>query len=97
MSPLKKEKDKIFLHIKAIPNAKKAGIAEIREGRLVVKITAPPDKGRANKALIEFLADELKIRKSVIVLESGDTARNKTVSFPVGYEPVLESFLAPYL
>lgn len=45
---------------------------------LSIKLTAPPVEGAANKAAIEFLADELGIKKSQITLLSGHTSRQKT-------------------
>ena len=49
------------------------------DGALRIRLTAPPIDGRANQALIAFLADRLGIRKSAISLIRGDTARLKTV------------------
>lgn len=45
---------------------------------LLVKITAPPVEGSANKACMEFLADRLGIKKSQISLILGATSREKT-------------------
>ena len=42
-----------------------------------IAVHAPPDKGRANSAIVELLAKELGISKSSIELISGHTSRNK--------------------
>lgn len=52
------------------------------DGALKVWVTASPEKGRANKAIIQALTEALGIRKSQIVLISGDTHRRKL--FEVG-------------
>ena len=49
------------------------------EGVLRVKIAAPPVKGRANKELIEFLSQILKVSRGSITLEKGATSRRKVI------------------
>jgi uncharacterized protein (TIGR00251 family) len=44
---------------------------------LKVRVTAVPEKGKANKALILLIAQSLRIPKSSVSLISGDTARKK--------------------
>lgn len=44
---------------------------------LAAGVTAPPDKGRANAALIALLAERLDLPRSTISLEAGDTSRLK--------------------
>ena len=57
------------------------GVMEDGDGRLRLKIaiTAPPEDGKANAALIAFLAKRLKISKSSIDLDIGATSRLKTL------------------
>lgn len=47
---------------------------------LRVRVTAVPDKGKANTAVIGLLAKALGVPKSAVTLVSGDTARLKTVA-----------------
>ncbi len=49
------------------------------EGRIKVYVTAAPEKGRANKAVIEVLARELGVPKSVVSIKSGERSRTKLV------------------
>jgi len=49
------------------------------ETRLAVKVTAPADKGVANKALIRLLARHLDLPKSALKISAGETARLKTI------------------
>jgi len=44
-----------------------------------VKVTVPPEKGKANKAVIELLSKALKVPKSRIEIIKGETSRIKTV------------------
>lgn len=46
---------------------------------LSAAVTAPPDKGRANAALIELLAETLGLPRSSLSLEAGETSRLKRV------------------
>lgn len=59
---------------------------------LSVKVTAPPDKGKANKAVIETLAKAAGLPKSAFRLVAGETDRNKTLLVtgnPAGLEAML--------
>jgi uncharacterized protein len=44
-----------------------------------VRLTAPPIEGRANAALVAFMAKVLKVPKSQVTLLSGDTSRLKSL------------------
>jgi uncharacterized protein (TIGR00251 family) len=65
------------LAVRAQPGAKKNGVKGERAGALVVAVTAPPEDGRANEALVEVLKDWLGVRRSQVELISGKTNRNK--------------------
>jgi uncharacterized protein len=60
---------------------------------LSVKVTAAPDKGKANAAVTHLLAKKLGVAKSTLTLVKGDTDRNKTFQFTGPLEP-LEAFIA---
>lgn len=65
--------------VKVIPNARKNERVEFAGGALKVRIKAPPDKGKANEALIEFLSGEFSVPKSQIRILSGHSSRLKKV------------------
>lgn len=69
------------LQIRVQPRASCSEITGWQEEALRVRLTAPPVEGAANKALIQFLADTLGVRKGDITLVSGDHSRNKCVRF----------------
>ncbi len=66
-----------MLLVKVTPNASKNEIQGWEEGRLRIKIQEIPDRGKANAALITYLAKLLKIPKKNILLVSGETSRLK--------------------
>ena len=49
----------------------------VEGGTVRVHVTAPPDKGKANKAVIALVARSLDIPKSAVELLRGETAREK--------------------
>ena len=55
------------------------GVAADADGRLILKLrlTAPPVEGAANRALVEYLAGALGLRKADIMIQSGETGRLK--------------------
>ena len=73
----------MLLHVKASPNAKTTEFVERTfEGRLRIKVHATPEKGRANKELIDYLAKELKLPKKEVQLLRGETSTLKTFQIP---------------
>jgi hypothetical protein len=65
------------LLVRAQPNARKPGVQGEQAGSLKVAVTAPPEDGRANKALVEVLREALGVRRSQVELLSGETSREK--------------------
>jgi uncharacterized protein len=70
----------IKIAIKVQPNARKNEIVGFSNDTLRLKIAAPPDKGKANKELIEFLSDALDLKKSDISILRGLTDHNKLIA-----------------
>ncbi|MDR1367190.1 MAG: DUF167 domain-containing protein [Candidatus Accumulibacter sp.] len=67
----------LMLHIQ--PGSKKTEIAGTHGDALKIRLSAPPADGKANDALIAFLADRIGIAKSAILLKSGKTSRRKRI------------------
>jgi uncharacterized protein (TIGR00251 family) len=65
------------LPVRAQPGARKTGILGEQAGSLKVAVTAPPEDGRANKALTDALRELLGLKRSQVELLSGQTSRNK--------------------
>jgi uncharacterized protein (TIGR00251 family) len=66
-----------ILLVHAQPRARKAGVLGEHAGALKVAVTAPPEDGRANKALVEVLAKALNVKRAQVKLLSGNTSREK--------------------
>ncbi len=64
---------------KVQPGASKNQIVGVYEDTLKVRISAPPVQGKANKALIQFLAEQLRVNRSQVEIISGHTTRTKTI------------------
>lgn len=99
--PFQVHADHVRLSVKLTPNAGRDGIdgAEAgADGEIVLKarVTAVPEKGKANKALIELIAKSARLPKSSISVISGDTARKKILRIDGDTEEIakrLESLL----
>jgi uncharacterized protein (TIGR00251 family) len=82
--PLRPGRGGLLLSLRVTPGAAQdevGGLHTAEDGAvsLIVKVTAAPDKGRANKAVIESLAKACRLPKSAFALVSGETSRSKTV------------------
>ena len=66
------------LAVRAQPGAKRNAVLGEQAGALKVSVTAPPEDGRANAALVEVLRDWLGVKRSQVELAGGATNRNKT-------------------
>jgi uncharacterized protein len=75
---LRETPDGCTLPVRAHPGAKRNAITGTHDGALKVSLTTPPTDGRANTALIEFLADRLNIPRARVTLLTGATSRTKT-------------------
>jgi uncharacterized protein (TIGR00251 family) len=67
------------IRVKVLPRSSRFEIVGRENGVYRVKITDPPVEGKANKALVDFLAQELGIAKSHIEITAGKTSRMKRV------------------
>jgi uncharacterized protein len=75
----------IVLAVRVIPNAgadRIEGVETRADGAVVLKVrvTAIPDKGKANAAAIVLLSKALGVPKSALTLVTGETARRKTIA-----------------
>ena len=98
MLPYRPDARGLVLHLRVTPNAgadRIDGTEQRDDGSAVlrIRVSAVPDKGKANAAAIALLAKSLGIPKTSITLISGETARLKTVRVD-GDLPELEAALA---
>src|SRR5437867_122475 len=76
---LRVQDDGVVLRLRVQPRASRDTIGGVRDGALVVKVTAPPVDGSANTAVVKLLAKRLDRPPSAITLLRGDKGRDKVV------------------
>jgi uncharacterized protein (TIGR00251 family) len=69
----------VSFSVRLQPRAKKNQVTGELGGALKVAVTAPPIEGRANEALIRFLAELLKVARSSVTIAAGASSRNKVI------------------
>jgi uncharacterized protein (TIGR00251 family) len=67
------------IDVRVIPRSPRTGVEGVRDGRLLVRVTAPPVDSAANEAVVAVLADVLGVAKRSVRLVAGATGRNKTI------------------
>ncbi len=74
-----KTKDGIIFKVRVQPKSSKNEVCGLYQDALKMKLTAPPVEGKANRALLNFIADCLGIKKSQVEIVAGHTGRLKTI------------------
>ena len=70
------------LRVKAMPGSGSSGVWGQRNGELVVRLHSSPEKGKANRELLEVLSKALGVPRTSLRLVSGESARHKVVALP---------------
>lgn len=98
---LRETKDGVTLAIRAQPGAKKTAFAGVygegASAQLKIAVQAPPIEGRANEALIAFLAETFSLPKSSVELVSGELSRSKVFLLRGVTLNQVKRLVAPYL
>lgn len=68
----------VTLLIRVQPRASRTAV-EVRDGRLLVRVTSPPVESAANEAVREALADTLDLPRRAIRIAGGEKSRNKKI------------------
>jgi uncharacterized protein (TIGR00251 family) len=71
------------IKLKVITKAKKEEVRKISENNYRIKVAIPPEKGKANKRVIELLSEKLGIKKQDIRIVSGETSARKIIEIGV--------------
>ena len=71
--------DDIVLELHVQPGAKRTEFAGMHGARRKVRLAAPPADGRANEALIEFIAAQYGVPRRNVTIEAGEHSRQKRV------------------
>ncbi len=71
--------DGVVITVKVVPGSSRTEFTGLHGNAYKIKIAAPPEKGKANKMLVAFLAGQLNIKKNAIEIQSGKTSCVKQV------------------
>ena len=73
------EENAVLLPVKVVPGASRTRLLGEWNGRAKIAVAAAPQKGKANEALVGFLAKRLGVRKSDVAVAAGYTSPLKTI------------------
>ena len=68
-----------ILHVHVVPNARTDSLVGEYGGAVKIKLRASAAEGKANAALIRFLAERMKLPRHVVVLQRGQKSRDKLI------------------
>ena len=77
MAYLTETAEGVILNVRTQPRSSKAGIDGLLGDAVKVRVRCAPVDGKANKELVETLADEFGLAKSAVVFKSGETSKQK--------------------
>ena len=80
----------MIIEVRVITNAKKKEL-KFEGDSLKVKITALPKEGRANTALIEYIADFFGVKRSEVKIIKGEKEKRKLISLPLEEEQIAKA------
>ena len=83
------------LRVRVIPGSPRAGVVGRHGEAWKLRVTAPPERGRANEATLDLLAGTLGVERVDLRLVSGHGARDKTVEVSGLSSDEAERRLAP--
>ena len=69
----------VILNVRAQPRSSRSGIDGLLGDAVKVRIKCAPVDGKANKELVETLADIFGLPKSAVVFKSGETSKTKRI------------------
>ena len=71
--------DGVEIDLKVVPGARGDSISGRLGDRIKIRVSAPPEDGKANKAIIRLMADQLGARPGAVTISSGTSSTEKTV------------------
>ncbi|MGB8437435.1 MAG: DUF167 domain-containing protein [Burkholderiales bacterium] len=71
----------IAVHVQ--PGAKRTTFAGVQGERLKIRISAPPVEGRANAAVVAFVAEQLGVPRALVTVARGERSRDKLIAIAV--------------
>ena len=74
----------VRISVQVQPNAKKTEVTGVLDDALKLKLQAQPIEGKANDALVRYLADALSVPKSAVAITHGQASKRKLVEVKSG-------------
>lgn len=85
---------RLMLNVKVVPGASRSRVAGRYDDGIKVQVAAAPERGKANEAVLEVLAEWLGVRQSQLCIAKGHTQPRKTVAIegltPAALETIME-------
>jgi len=81
------------LRLRVKPGARKTAIVGVHGGALKVAVAAAPEKGKANRAVVDLLAEALDLPSSAVTITAGEASQDKAVEIaltPAAVRAILE-------
>jgi hypothetical protein len=93
---VRRSKDQLLLPVRVTPRGGRDCLLPFTEGdtTLKIKVSVPPEDGKANAAVIQLFAEILDIPKRRLCIHSGETSRHKQVSIVLNDASEAEKILA---
>lgn len=82
------------LRVKVVPGAKRDEVVGPLGDRLKIRVSAPPEDGKANRAVCELVARRLGVRESAVRVASGHANAHKTLEVDGVEQAVVDALLA---
>jgi len=79
MPAWRRDGEDLVIDVRVQPRASRPGAAGLHGERLKIRLAAPPVDGRANEELVAFLAAAFDVPRARVVIEQGQTGRDKRV------------------
>ncbi len=76
---IQQDSDGVVFTAKIVPGSSRTTVAGVLADMVKIRVAAPPEKGKANKCLIAFLAQQLGVKKNSIEILAGQTHPVKQV------------------
>jgi hypothetical protein len=84
----------VRIDVRVMPRSPRTSVGGMREGRLLVRVTAAPVDQAANEAVIRALADALGVPRRAIAIAAGAQSRNKSIEITGSDMGALQARLA---
>lgn len=94
MMPCREDGEGLVFEVQVQPGARREGLLGVYDGALKVGVTARPERGKANRALVGLLAGLFGVPRSRVSILRGEHRRRKVVRVAGAHTEALQSLLA---